>query len=157
MSSELYNAHIMCTMYMSIMSQAAFHVNVKGLLYRVPECLSSRLNWAPPPPPPQASVAPPLELRRLDRHSGTLFSNPFTYVCVFNLHAQNCHLLQGSLKWVTERIFRILYGGNFINEKLKKAANILRAYTKQWTKSIFYCRAPKNICLVRLQSTHTVG
>ncbi len=33
--------------------------SVKGLLYRVPDCRSSRLDWVPPPPPPQASVAPP--------------------------------------------------------------------------------------------------
>ncbi len=30
------------------------------ILYRVPEFLSSRLNWVHPPPPPQASVSPPL-------------------------------------------------------------------------------------------------
>jgi hypothetical protein len=33
---------------------------VKELLYRVPECLSSRLDWVPPPPPPEPSVAPHL-------------------------------------------------------------------------------------------------
>ena len=29
------------------------------ILYRVPEFLSSRLNWVPAPPPPEASVPPP--------------------------------------------------------------------------------------------------
>ncbi len=32
---------------------------IKEILYKVPECLSSRLNWVPPPPTPKARVAPP--------------------------------------------------------------------------------------------------
>jgi hypothetical protein len=32
--------------------------SVKGMLYRISECLSSRLNWVPPPPPRQC-VSPP--------------------------------------------------------------------------------------------------
>ncbi len=70
---------------------------VKGLLYRVAECLSSRLELDPPSLP-QARVCLPLraqmggdtlacrggwggggaQLRRLDRQSCTLSSNPFT-------------------------------------------------------------------------------
>ncbi len=34
-------------------------VPVKGLLYRVPDCLSSCLNWIPQPPPPASEYGSP--------------------------------------------------------------------------------------------------
>ncbi len=134
-----------------MMSQAAFYVNVKGLLYRVPVCPSSRLNWVPLPLPPQACVAPPLELRRLDRHSGTLFSNPFTYGCVFNLHAQNCHYFKALWSWLLKG-----YVGNFRNTKLKKATDILhlqKTYSK--AKFIFYCTVERQKISILYDCTYS--
>jgi hypothetical protein len=86
--------------------------SVKALQYRVPECLSSRLNLVRQPPPPQATVAPPrtqvgeatlacgegdwgIQFRRLDRHCGTLYStvkagNFVTFFAQINFFSQKC-------------------------------------------------------------------
>jgi hypothetical protein len=34
-------------------------VNRRGIIDRVPECLSLRRNWVPPPPPPSSVTPPP--------------------------------------------------------------------------------------------------
>ncbi len=57
--------------------------SVKRIINRVPECLSSRLNWVIPLPPSQASVPPHLGPEGEPHTTGqtlwyNLYSNPFT-------------------------------------------------------------------------------